>query len=119
MAPSLVRRALGCAATSAAALLAVSCGGTAGSSVSGGTGSGNGTGSPTQPDLGNGTGAGGPGGSMPISRNDACVQSSAAADAVPAVVQMVVDTSGSMEWGADGDKNPPHGESKWAITSAA
>src|SRR6185436_19185493 len=67
-----------------------------GSSVNGANAAGTSNGSPPQPKLGNGSG--GPGGTLPINRNDACVQSSAAADA---------------------DKNPPHGQSKWAITAAA
>jgi hypothetical protein len=108
-----------------AAFLALSCGGSEGSAVDGGNGAnGSGaTGGNGQPVLGgsgtNGPGTGGTNGTTPIDPDAACATGTATADAIPAVVQMVVDISGSMEWGADGDRNPPNGESKWDITSAA
>lgn len=74
-----------------------------------------GSGSGSTSGVGNGSGGVG----SPITPGSECAKGSAAADAIPAVVQMVIDISGSMDWGADGDENPPNGESKWDITSAA
>jgi hypothetical protein len=111
-----------------AALLAVACGGSAdGSNVNGGNGSAQGSSSSagTQPVLDptnpNGTGGSGSnGGVTVITPGSECASSSGTADAVPAVVQMVVDISGSMNWAPGSMSNPPRGEdSKWDITSAA
>lgn len=109
-----------------AGLLVAACGDSEGSEVepgngSGATGSGGKNGQPT---LGGSTGFGGSGnngssGSGTITPGSECAKGTATADAIPAVVQMVVDTSGSMDWGADGGRNPRRGESKWEITSAA
>ncbi|RYZ06297.1 MAG: VWA domain-containing protein [Myxococcales bacterium] len=111
------------------ALLAVGCGGSAdGSNVSGsGDGSqGSNTGAGSQPSLGdpnnpNGSGGtGSNGGVTVINKGSECASSSGTADAVPAVVQMVVDISGSMNWAPGTMDNPPRGQdSKWDITSAA
>jgi hypothetical protein len=74
-----------------------------------------------QPDLG-GDGSGLNGGSgtkaPTVTRGSECVSDSSSADAIPAVVQLVVDTSGSMEW-APGETREPRAneESKWEITS--
>ncbi len=111
-----------------AALLAVACGGSAdGSNVNGGNGAeGSTTGSGNQPSLGdpnnpNGNGgSSGNGGVTVITPGSECASSSGTADAVPAVVQMVVDISGSMNWAPGTMSNPRRGEdSKWDITSAA
>lgn len=108
-----------------AGLLVAACGDGEGSEVDGGNGSGatNGTGATSNqpgPLGGSGPGGGnGSGGSGTVTPGSECAKGTAAADAIPAVVQMVVDISGSMEWGADGEENPPDGESKWEITSAA
>jgi hypothetical protein len=108
-----------------AALLVGACGGSDGSEVDGGNGNGNGngtgaTGSAPPPSLGGGVGGPGTGGGT-ISAGSECAKGTAAAEAIPAVVQMVVDISGSMEWGIGGrdDDNPLPGQSKWEITSAA
>lgn len=108
------------------ALVVVACGGgTDGSEVASGSGNPPGSGTGTdQPDLsgngsGTGTGSGSSGGVTTITPDKACANSSAAADAIPAVVEMVVDTSGSMLWGADGNMRPRAGMTKWDITSAA
>jgi len=105
------------------ACLAFACGGkddgsnvdTNGSSGSGARSSGD------QPDLGNGPGSSGTnGGVTTITPDQACAQGSAAADAIPAVVQMVVDTSGSMDWVPGTEMMARRGQqSKWQITSAA
>jgi hypothetical protein len=109
-----------------AAFVAVACGGTDTSNVSGSNGQGNGTNTGTgdQPNLGgssslpgNGNGSGG---IVTITPDQACADSSATADAIPAVVQMVVDTSGSMDWAAGTMMRPRRGGmSKWDITSVA
>jgi von Willebrand factor type A domain len=120
-----VRLGLGVAIPSVlAAFMAISCGGSDGSEVDSGKGA-NGTGANGngQPNLG-GSGPGGPGtggstGTTPINEDAACATGKATADAIPAVVQMVVDISGSMNWGANGSQSPPRGQSKWDITSAA
>ena len=109
----------------AATLVAVACGGSDGSNVDGGdgTGAGTNTGSGAQPNLSGGSSSmpGGPGGGTvtPISPDAACATGSGAADAIPAVVEMVIDISGSMNEGADGTRRPPRGMTKWDITSAA
>jgi hypothetical protein len=70
--------------------------------------------------AGSGTLPGTGGGVTTITKDQACADSSAAADAIPAVVEMVVDTSGSMNWAPGTDMNPPRGQmSKWDITSVA
>lgn len=114
--------------TAFSALLAVACGGSEeGSNVSGGPGSGQGnnTGSGNQPSLDpnnpNGSGgSSGNGGVTVITPGSECASSSGTADAVPAVVQMVIDISGSMNWAPGTMEDPPRGEdSKWDITSVA
>jgi hypothetical protein len=130
MSMTAVRRSLSVALPALAAALAVSCGGGDTSNVEGGNGSTDGTHTGTggtvnlgdgPVNLGDGNGSlPGSGGSvMTITPDQACADSSATADAIPAVVQMVVDISGSMNWGADGDEDPPRGMSKWDITSTA
>lgn len=103
------------------ALLAISCGGSDGSNVNGGNGNGTGNnGTGAQPDLGNvGSGAGSGGPVMTITPGSECAKGSAAANAIPAVVEMVIDISQSMTLGADGGMRPAPGMSKWDITSAA
>lgn len=107
------------------AVLAISCGGSDGSEVEGGNnGTGNSTnGSGAQPSLGggngNGNGNGGTGAVTTITPGSECAKGSAVANAIPAVVQMVIDISQSMTQGADGAMRPPRGMSKWDITSAA
>lgn len=126
--PTLRRSLLVALPTALSALLAVACGGSAeGSNVSGGTGaqgampgSGNGPslGDPNNPNGGGGNGSNG--GVTVITPGSECASSSGTADAVPAVVQMVIDISGSMNWAPGTMSNPPRGEdSKWDITSAA
>jgi len=118
-----VRRSLSVAIPALTAALAISCGGSEGSNVNGGNGNGgpNGTGGTVT--LGTGANGNLPGtggnGVTTITRDAACADGSGVADAIPAVVQMVVDISGSMDWGADGNHNPRRGTSKWDITSAA
>jgi len=103
------------------ALLAISCGGSDGSNVDGGNGNGTGNnGSGNQPDLGNVGSGGGLGGPVTtITPGSECAKGSAAANAIPAVVEMVIDISQSMTLGADGSMRPPRGMNKWDITSAA
>src|SRR6478752_3668391 len=103
-----------------AALLAISCGGSEGSNVNGGDGSNtpnNGTGA--GPTLGDNPGTGGIGTVTTITPGSECAKGSAAANAIPAVVEMVIDISQSMTLGADGGMRPARGMSKWEITSAA
>ena len=106
------------------ALMLGGCGGGDTSTVDGANGSGaNGTGATGNgPDLsGSGNGPGGPGGPVTmISPDAACATGSGAADAIPAVVEMVIDISGSMNW-APGTMEAPgrNGQSKWDITSKA
>jgi hypothetical protein len=120
-----VRRSLSVAVPALAAALAISCGGSDGSNVEGGDGNTGANGNGTGGSIMLGTGANGnlPGsggsGVTTITRDAACADGSGVADAIPAVVQMVVDISGSMDWGADGNQNPRRGMSKWDITSAA
>jgi Mg-chelatase subunit ChlD len=66
--------------------------------------------------------AGGDGAS--VSRDDACATSTDPATALPAVVQLVVDTSGSMDWPPgwapeSPDDSKPPGATKWEITRDA
>ena len=112
------RRSLFVAVPALAAGLAISCGGSEGSNVNGGKGP-NGSGVGGSVNLGNGTLPGSGGGVTPITRDAACADGSGVGDAIPAVVEMVIDISGSMLWGADGNKRPPRGMTKWDITSAA
>lgn len=119
-----VRHSLFVAVPALAAALVVACGGGDDTSnVNGGPGSGSNTGkggSVMIGTAGNGTLPGSGGGVTTITKDRACADSSAAADAIPAVVEMVVDTSGSMNWAPGTDENPPRGEdSKWDITSVA
>src|SRR6188768_342990 len=119
-----VRHSLFVAVPALAAVLVVSCGGGDTSNVEGGPGSGANTGKGGSISIGtagNGTLPTGTGGGVTtITKDQACADSSAAADAIPAVVEMVVDTSGSMNWAPGTDENPPRGEdSKWDITSVA
>jgi hypothetical protein len=114
----------------AAALSLAGCSSKDGSEVEGGNGSagasGNGSGGTGQPNNlgkgGNGLGNGGSGAGMnaPITPGSECAKGSAAADAIPAVVQMVIDISGSMLWAPGTEDYPGFGEdSKWDITSEA
>ncbi len=122
-----VRRSLFVAIPALAASLAVSCGGGDTSTVNGGDGSGakNGNGTAGKINIGtdangNPVGSGGSGSDvMTITRDAACADGTGTADAIPAVVEMVIDISGSMDWGADGNHNPPRNMSKWDITKAA
>lgn len=70
--------------------------------------------------IGGGAGGGVPGGAgaPPVGEGDACVADSATADARPAVVQMVVDISGSMDRTPGGDSSQGS-DSKWDITREA
>lgn len=59
-----------------------------------------------------------------VSRDDACATSTDEATALPAVLQLVVDTSGSMDWPpgwapTSPDESKPPGKTKWEITRAA
>lgn len=94
-----------------------------GNGTQGGTGNSHGNGGPPDLDVGDVESAGqnnGNGSVTPITPDQACATSSATADAIPAVVQMVVDTSGSMEWAPGTEETPPWGEpSKWEITADA
>lgn len=103
------------------ASLVFGCGGS-GSADSGESGSGSGggsgsgaTGNTGGPDINISTGSGTTGaGGGPVSRDDACVSDMATADASPAVVQLVVDTSQSMSQNAPGEMR-----SKWEATREA
>jgi hypothetical protein len=68
-----------------------------------------------------GSGTNGPGGPVTmISPDAACATGQGAADAIPAVVEMVIDISGSMNWVAGTMRNPGRNQqSKWDITSSA
>ena len=117
-----VRRSILVAVPALAAALAISCGGSDSSNVNGGNGTGpNGTGAGGSVNLGNGhlPGTGTGGGVTTITRDAACADGSGVGDAIPAVVEMVIDISGSMLWGADGNHRPPRGMTKWDITNAA
>jgi hypothetical protein len=106
-----------------AGFLVTACGGSDGSEVDGSNGNGTGNvGGNGQPNLGNGgngPGSNGSGATTAITPGSECAKGTAAADAIPAVVQMVIDTSGSMNWDEDGDQSPGFGNSKWDITSEA
>jgi Mg-chelatase subunit ChlD len=59
-----------------------------------------------------------------VDRDDACATSTDATKALPPVVQLVVDTSGSMDWPpgwapASPDDSKPPGATKWEITRDA
>ena len=59
-----------------------------------------------------------------VDRDDACATSSDATKALPPVVQLVVDTSGSMDWPpgwapTSPDDSKPPGATKWEITRDA
>src|SRR6188768_2972501 len=59
-----------------------------------------------------------------VSRDDACATSTDQATALPAVLQLVVDTSGSMAWPPgwapkSPDDSKPPGATKWEITREA
>lgn len=59
-----------------------------------------------------------------VTPGDACAKSSAATEALPAVLALVVDTSGSMDWPpgwapASPDDSKPAGATKWEITRDA
>jgi hypothetical protein len=59
-----------------------------------------------------------------ISRDDACAESSEIASALPSILQLVVDTSGSMDWPPGWapktpDDSKPPGATKWEITRDA
>ena len=121
--PSL-RRSLSVVVPACAAVLAISCGGSDGSNVNGSNGNGGPTGTGGTVILGTGAngnlpGTGGSSSSTPITRDAACADGTGVGDAIPAVVEMVIDISGSMDWGADGNHNPPRNMSKWDITSVA
>jgi Mg-chelatase subunit ChlD len=63
-------------------------------------------------------------GAATVSRDDACATSSDATEALPPVVQLVVDTSGSMDWPpgwapTSPDDSKPPGATKWEITRDA
>jgi hypothetical protein len=133
MIPTLRRSFVATVPLTLMTLLAAACSGSAdGSTVNGGTGAstaGASTGAGNQPSLGDpnnpngngGSGGGtGNGGVTVINKGSECASSSGTADAVPAVVQMVVDVSGSMNWAPGSMSEPGRGEdSKWDITSAA
>jgi hypothetical protein len=66
------------------------------------------------------SGGGAEGGVTSVKPGEACATATAKAEAVPAVVQMVVDTSGSMQWAPGTEEVPFFGEqSKWEITAEA
>jgi Mg-chelatase subunit ChlD len=63
-------------------------------------------------------------GSTEVSKDDACATSSDRTEALPPVVQLVVDTSGSMDWPpgwapTSPDDSKPPGATKWEITREA
>lgn len=126
--PTLRRSLLVAFPVAFSALLAVSCGGNDdGSNVNPGNGTSTGNaGSATKlPDLtpsggSNGSNGGSNGGVTVITPGSECASSSGTADAIPAVVQMVVDISGSMTWAPGTMERPRNAEqSKWGITRAA
>jgi hypothetical protein len=120
-----VRKTLRLALPLLSASLVMACGGSDTSTVDGGKGSGaTGNGSGGSISLGtggNGTLPGmGSGGVTTISRDAACADGSGVGDAIPAIVQMVIDISGSMNWAPGTMRNPGRGQqSKWDITSTA
>lgn len=123
-----LRRSLFVALPVLAAIFAVACGGKEdGSSVNGGPGNGdqnnnvgNQPGSLDNP-TGNGSGGGiNSGEIVMVTPGSECAKGSAAADAIPAVVEMVIDVSGSMNWAPGTERAPRNGaDSKWDITSTA
>ncbi|HTQ02596.1 MAG TPA: vWA domain-containing protein [Polyangiaceae bacterium] len=69
-------------------------------------------------------GAAGAAGVPNIDPNEACAESTATVEAVPSILQLVVDTSGSMDWPpgwapASPDDSKPPGATKWEITRDA
>lgn len=64
---------------------------------------------------------GGAAGTNTVSPSDACAKSSDVADALPSILELVVDTSGSMDWPPgwapqSPDDSKPAGATKWEIT---
>jgi len=113
-----------------AAFVAAACGGSTGSNVNEGSGNsaaGPNDGTANQPNLapgGGGSGSQGGANAGPpvttITPDAACATGSGAADAIPAVVEMVIDISGSMlESPVAGMRRPARNMTKWAITAAA
>lgn len=73
---------------------------------------------------GNESGADGDGGTPSIGKGDACATASDTAVALPSVLQLVVDISGSMDWPpgwepVTPDDSKPPGATKWEITREA
>lgn len=106
------------------AALVLSCGSDGGSEVDGGTGNGNGSGSTGNGQPGNldvdGNGDGQTIDETVLTPESACAMGTTGAAAIPAVVQLVVDTSLSMNWAPGSDNAPRRNEqSKWDITRAA
>lgn len=101
--------------------LVAACGGSDGSSVSGGNNPVDvGQGGKVALDPGATGATNGMTDEQPISPGDACADGTGTADAIPAVVQMVVDTSGSMDWVPGTEMRARNGQmSKWDITSVA
>ncbi|MDX2052490.1 MAG: vWA domain-containing protein [Polyangiaceae bacterium] len=58
-------------------------------------------------------------GGLEMLRSGACGQWQAKTEALPAVLELVVDTSGSMGDGTDNRNDPPPGMSKWDLTAPA
>ena len=100
----------------AAALVAAACGGADGSSVDGGTGASALTGDQPNLNTGGSSQNGAPGSVTTITKDAACATGTGTADAIPAVVEMVIDISGSMLERPSGMRR---GMNKWQITSAA
>ncbi|HVY28120.1 MAG TPA: vWA domain-containing protein [Polyangiaceae bacterium] len=76
--------------------------------------------------LGNAAGASSAEGDEPgsVGKDDACATSSESTSALPAVLELVVDTSGSMDWPPgwapkDPNDSKPPGATKWEITRDA
>lgn len=106
--------------------LVVACGGDGGSEVDKGNGTGKpGTGTNEQPGLDGLDGSTDPNGdgiddTTEITPDSACGMGTTGAAAIPAVVQLVVDTSGSMNWVPGSDNAPRRNQqSKWDITRTA
>lgn len=97
----------------------------AGATDQSGATSGSGTLGPGELDLGGMSNELGTGGRPDsVSPDDACATSSDTAVALPSVLQLVVDTSGSMDWPpgwkpASPDDSKPPGATKWEITRDA
>lgn len=69
-------------------------------------------------------GAAGAAGVPNIDPNEACAESTATVEAVPSILELVVDTSGSMDWPpgwapTSNDDSKPPGATKWEITRDA